>query len=298
MAEVDKNKAGLQKKVSSVFKGVPLPQNSVAQQTAGMPASEGTPGAPARPAPGNRPSPPTSLLKALHEGSEASDDTSPEGRAEGLQKAATPARSMIQRPAAGKPVRPEKPAKGTAPVKPHKAAVAAKQTGPSLWQRINDKLFAPKPGVSPTRQKAMVVLVPVLAIVMIFMFRQVLSGSPRQTQAATDDQMPVVAASKPSHEIDWQIPDPLPAIERDPTKLSEQVAVTSGAEPNQAVAASQSQIFDVRDIVYSKDKPSAVVNAHIVYVGHKVGNATVAQIFRDGVEFERDGKKWVEKIHD
>ena len=300
MAEVDKNKAGLQKKVSSVFKGVPLPQNSGAQQTTGTPASEGTSGTPARPAPANRPSSPNSLLKALTQDGETPDNATQRSDAEAASATAPQDRQKTKRPVFGKTVKHEKPAKETSPATPHKAAVAAERTAPGLWQRINDKFFPSTPGVSPTRQKAMVILIPVLAIVMIFMFRQVLSGSPRQTQAATDDQVPVVAAGKPSHEIDWQIPDPLPAIERDPTKLPEQVAVTntSGAEPNQAVAASPNQVFDVRDIVYSKDKPSAVVNAHIVYVGHKVGDATVVQILRDGVEFERDGKKWVEKVHD
>ena len=301
MAEVDKNKAGLQKKVSSVFKGVPLPQNSGSQQTAGTPASDGMPHVPARPDPVNRPSSPSSLLRTLHQDSETLDSATPKGPAGTPPKAVVQERQMVQRSASGKPVKPEKPAKETSPAKPHKTAVAAERTGPSLWRRINDKLFVPKPGVSPTRQKAMVILIPVLAIVMVFMFRQVLSGSPRQTQAATDEQKPVVAAGKPSHEVDWQIPDPLPAIERDPTKLPDQVAVAAtsgGAEPNQAGAGFPNQIFDVRDIVYSTDKPSAVVNAHIVYVGHKMGDATVVQILRDGVEFERNGKKWVEKVHD
>ena len=47
MSELDKNKAGLQKKVSSVFKGVPLPQNKGAQQPSGTPipnkTSDGSP---------------------------------------------------------------------------------------------------------------------------------------------------------------------------------------------------------------------------------------------------------------
>ena len=87
-------------------------------------------------------------------------------------------------------------------------------------------------------------------------------------------------------------------MDRDPTKVAEQAAAAISTEPNQAATEVQIGTFDVRDIVYSKDKPSAVVNAHIVYVGHKVGDATVVQILKDGVEFERNGKRWVEKIHD
>jgi len=298
MAEPEKNKAGLQKKVSSVFKGVPLPQNSGVQQTAGTPASDAAPGALARPASPDRQSPQSSLLRTLHQGGESPDNAAPAHPAEVPPKTKTLNPPLIQPPSPKKPEKVERTLKAAAPAKPQKAPVAAQAARPSLWQKINGRLFAPKPGVSPARQKAMVILVPVLAIVMIFMFRQVLSRSPRQTEGATDSNTPVVAPVKSSHEIDWQIPDPLPAMERDPTKVPEQVAVTSSTEPNPAVAEPQMGTFDVRDIVYSKDKPSAVVNAHIVYVGHKVGDATIVQILRDGVEFERNGKKWVEKVHD
>jgi hypothetical protein len=296
MAEIENNKAGLQKKVSSVFKGVPLPQNGGVQQTAGTPASNAAPRASARPASADRQLPQSSLLRTLHQGDEPSDNAAPDRPAEARPKPASADRQMLQHPTHKKPDSPEKPLKEAAPAKPHKTALAAEQTRPSLWQQINNRLFAPKPGVNPTRQKAMVVLVPILAIVMIFVFRQVLSTSPRRTQGATDANTPVVAAAKSSHEIDWQIPDPLPAMERDPTKLPEQAAATSNTEPNQTVAEPGTEAFDVRDIVYSKDKPSAVVNAHIVYIGHKVGDATVVQILRDGVEFEKNGKRWVEKI--
>ena len=297
MSELEKNKAGLQKKVSSVFKGVPLPQNSGAQQPAGTPASDAAPGALARPASPDRQSPQSSLLRTLHQGGEPSDNAAPDQTAEARPKTTAPDRQMPQPPSPRKPDRAETPLKEAAPVKPHKAALVAEQTRPNLWQQINDRLFAPKPGVNPTRQKAMVILVPILAIVMIFVFRQVFSTSPRRTQGATNANTPVVAAAKSSHEIDWQIPDPLPAMERDPTKLPEQAAATSNTEPNQTVARPGTEAFDIRDIVYSKDKPSAVVNAHIVYIGHKVGDATVVQILRDGVEFEKNGKRWVEKIH-
>ena len=300
MAELENNKAGLQKKVSSVFKGVPLPQNSGVQQTAGTPASDAAPGALARPATPAQQSPQNSLLKTLQQGEDTPNKTAPQHPAQARPKTTASDRPAAQPASPKKPEKVEKPLKAAAPVRPQKAAVAAEQARPKLWQQISNKLFTPKPGVSPTRQKAMVVLVPVLAIVMIFMFRQVLSRSPRQTEAATDVNSPAVAAPKPSHEINWQIPDPLPAIERDPTKLGqEQLAGTiSGAEPNQAAANSKIGTFDVRDIVYSKDKPSAVVNNHIVYAGQKVGDATVVQILKDGVEFERNGQKWVERVRD
>lgn len=373
MAELGKRKAGLQKKVTSIFKGVPIPPRSTVQQAAGVPARNDISGAHAESksplislsplmrrlsgteTPSEDKAPPSHtggassvLTEPDHPASqtpaprqlsqtETPPDKAPPGRAGGVPpRLTTPdepttqsslIRKLSQTEASSDEAAPGRtasvPPRPTSMTRPmsqgfpserfHGPDIIPKEVTPAkrpdvvplresagrrLCHQISNKLLAPKPGVSPTRQKAMVVLVPVLAIVMIFTFRQVLSTSPRRTQAATDDGTPVVATAKSGHEIDWQIPDPLPAMERDPTKLPEQVAATSNAEPNQAVAGSATETFNVRDIVYSKDKPSAVVNARIVYVGHKVGSATVVQILRDGVEFERDGKRWVEKIHD
>ncbi|MHC4507714.1 MAG: hypothetical protein ACYTAO_01980 [Planctomycetota bacterium] len=286
MAEPEKNKAGLQKKVSSVFKGVPLPQNSGVQQTPGTPASDPTPGASAQPPSVDHQPAPSSLLKKLQQTEDTSDNALPDTTPAASPEPAPPERQKQQHSEVKKQHQAGASSKEALSAKRPEGQMLQKAAGPSLWQQISEKFFAPKPGVSSTRQKAMVILVPVLAIVMIFMFRQVLSTSPRQTQGATEDDAPVVAVAAPGHEIDWQIPDPLPATGRDPTKL------------NEAVVRPGTETIDVRDIVYSKDKPSAVINAQIVYVGHKVGDATVVQILRDCVEFEKDGKKWVQKIDD
>jgi hypothetical protein len=143
----------------------------------------------------------------------------------------------------------------------------------------------------------MVIVVPVLAIVMIFMFRQVLSKAPRQTQGAAQEAAPLVAANPSNNEIDWQIPEPLPATMRDPIKPPDPND-RGGDVQNGTATPTETTAIDVRDIVFSKDKPSAVINGQIVYVGHKVGDAAIVQIYKDGVEFERNGKRWVEKIRD
>ncbi|UCC98212.1 MAG: hypothetical protein JSW66_20495 [Phycisphaerales bacterium] len=297
MAEPEKNKAGLQKKVSSVFKGVPLPQNSGVPQTPGTPASDPTPGASAQPPSVDHQAAQSSLLKKLQQTEDTSDNALPDTTAAASPEPAPAERQRQQHSELKKQHQAGASSKEALSAKRPEGQMPQKAAGPSLWQQINNRLFPQEPGGSSTRQKAMVILVPVLAIIMIFMFRQVLSTSPRQTQAATDEGSPVVAAAAPGHEIDWQIPDPLPAIGRDPIKLPDQVVSTT-AEPNEAVVGPATEIIDIRDIVYSKDKPSAVINAHIVYVGHKVAGATVVQILRDGVEFEKDGKKWVQRIGD
>ncbi len=54
----------------------------------------------------------------------------------------------------------------------------------------------------------------------------------------------------------------------------------------------------VRDIVYSKDKPSAVIGSKIVYVGDKINDITIVKINRDSIEFERNGDRWEQNVRD
>ena len=54
----------------------------------------------------------------------------------------------------------------------------------------------------------------------------------------------------------------------------------------------------VQDIVYSEDKPSAFIASKIVYTGDTVNGVTVVRIERDRVEFEKNGKRWVQKIRE
>jgi len=297
MAEFEKDKAGLQKKVSSVFKGVPVPRDIAGQRASGTPAPDQAPGAASKPASAGPQTPQSPLMRKLHEAGQSPENAMPDRAAE-VQARPMPAdRPMPQRPAAKNLYEPQNPSKEAAPAKQPKAAPVAEAARPSLWQQINNRLFPPKPGVNPVRQKAMVILVPVLAIVMIFVFRQVLGEAPRQTQGATEEATPLVAAASSNNDIDWQIPEPLPATMRDPIKLSDQ-SPPSNTEPNETPAGPKRYAMDVRDIVYSEDKPSAFMNGRIVHVGDKIGDTTIIQINRDSVEFERDGKRWVQNIRD
>jgi len=296
MSELEKNKAGLQKKVSSVFKGVPLPQGSAGQQTSGTHAPDQVPGVSPKPLSPER-QPQSSLMMKLHQAEEKPDNTIPNRPAGVSPEPPPPAPRIQQHPAAKELHESKTPLKKAASAKQPKAAPAAETTRPGLWRQISNRLFVPKPGGNPTRQKAMVILVPILAIVMIFVFRQVLSTSPRKTKGATEDETLVAAGVKSGQDIDWRIPDPLPETMRDPIKIGDQSSA-NGAEPNGAAAEPTTGDIDVRDIIFSKDKPSAFVNGRIVYIGDKIHDATVVRINRDGVEFEKDGKKWIQNIRD
>ncbi len=65
-------------------------------------------------------------------------------------------------------------------------------------------------------------------------------------------------------------------------KLKEQVLNPTQPNPEGVVTG----------IVYSQDKPAAVVGSQIVHVGDKIGNTRVTAIAPDKVEFAKGKKKW------
>jgi len=280
MSELDKNKAGLHKKVSSVFKGVPVPQNNGSQQPSGSHTPESAHGVPPKPAPADRQVSQSSLIKKLNQSEDSPDQAAQKQTANVFPKPASTNR-MPQSPPITKLPQPEESLVQAAKATQPESMPFIEETSDGLWQQIKDKLFTPKPGSSPTKQKAMVIMVPILAIIMIFAFRQILFKAPGKTKGAGIDETPVVVASADSgHEIDWKIPEPISVMTRDPIKL-----------PDQGVII-------VRDIVYSHDRPSAVIGTKILYIGDKVNGATIIKINRDSIEFEKDEEMWVQKVRE
>ena len=138
----------------------------------------------------------------------------------------------------------------------------------------------------------MVILIPILSIVMIFVFRQVLSKAPQETAGATNDDASVVTTVRSDNEIDWRIPEPIPMQVRDPIKPGIQTVM-----PNTWQSDSNSiEMLSVRGILYSQDKPSAVIGNRIVHLNDKIDDATIVQIDRDFVIFEKNGKRWTKKV--
>ncbi len=165
-------------------------------------------------------------------------------------------------------------------------------TGSGLWQQIKGKLFREEPGVNNTKQKIMIILIPVLFIIMIFMFRQVLSKAPRETKGSTNDDSPVAKTVGSDSEIDWRIPEPIPMKMRDPIKPGVVTVIPNTEQTD----SNNTGMLSVRGILYSQDKPSAVIGDKIVHLNDKIDNATIVQIDRDFVVFEKDGKRWMKKV--
>jgi hypothetical protein len=187
-------RAGLQKKVSSIFTGVPIPKDNGAQQPSGAP--------PERP----NYAPPSHLSSTTEQPQQpVQPTTKPTG-----------SKSSAKAPSAKKP-------------EADTATKTTKQPPPWLQtlEQIKTKLFTPKPGVSSKRQKTMVILVPVLFLIMIIAFTRVLKGpSPSTTGAQTFKPSNTFAASNKG--IVWQMPDPYPTTLRDPMQFSSVTTTQNG----------------------------------------------------------------------
>jgi len=237
-------RVGLQKKVSSIFTGVPIPKDNGTDRSSGTPAPE-------------RPNyaPPSHLAAKKEKPQQLAPEQSPPK---------------------------------TKPAKQPKADTIVKAAKQIPWQqtveKIKAKLFTPKPGVSASRQKTMVILIPVLFLIMIFAFTRVLkSPSTKTTGAQSFAPSNTLTASK--DEIDWKIPEPYPTTLRDPMRFG---SVTTTQDTTGEII--------VKGIVYSESNPTAVIGNQIVHEGETVSGATIVKINKDGVEFEMNGKKWTQKV--
>ena len=187
-----------------------------------------------------------------------------------------------------KPQQPAQSVPKDAPARQTKAAAVVITPGPAPWQKaldkVKSKLFAPKAGVSATRQKTMVILIPVLFIVLVFVFAQVFSTPSRKATGSVSFG-PTGAVAGSGKKIEWQIPALWPTVLRDPMRFGSAATGQAGASG-----------LIVKGILYSEDNPSAAIGTQIVHEGDKVLGATVVKINEDSVEFEMDGKNWTQKV--
>ncbi|MHC4119395.1 MAG: hypothetical protein ACYSWO_18020 [Planctomycetota bacterium] len=189
--------------------------------------------------------------------------------------------------------------------KQHHDDVFAEIGGLNVYRQIRGKLAGSKLGAGNTKDKVMLMLVPLLAIVMIFVLRQVFDKSPGKARAAATDETPAAADS--GDEIEWEIPEPLPTVMRDPLKLPGDGHGQNGHPDNMDNTQNPGQetatrgvdpAMPIRGLVYSEDKSSVVIGNRIAYEGTRIDGVTIVKINRDSVELEKDGKTWVQKVRD
>ncbi len=166
---------------------------------------------------------------------------------------------------------------------PHKEKVRKSFGLPKIAKQITDKLLAPKPGVNPAKQKAMMILIPVLAVILIFVFTKVLE-TPSRRSNNTVKKNTAVNLLDDSAQIDWGKPEIYPATLRNPMNI-----VASGTEH-------QTGELILKGILYSRENPSALFSDQIVSEGDKIAGVTIVKINKDSVELEKDGKSWTQRV--
>jgi len=346
MSEQERNKAGLHKEISSIFKGVPIPQTDGSQESSGTPAPERTDHTEPKPPAIELQKPdaqkPYQSMQSLPKAApEHTDYTEPKPPAIEPQRPETPKSYQVTQsspkaeavqepkaepthapkfmtaqepevvPAQQSKVDPVQQPK-VVPAQQPKAEPAQQSkadiddidieknisqkgttvtiSSQTFWQRIEKKLFTPKPGVSSTRQKAMVVMVPLLFIALIFAFRQVFGTTVRKTEASAEDNVSSVATADSNNKIDWDIPALYPTTLRDPMQLGQVATAQTETETRTFVK------LIVKGILYAEDNASAVIGNQIVHEGEKIRGVTVVKISKDSVEFEMNGKRWIQKV--
>lgn len=153
---------------------------------------------------------------------------------------------------------------------------------------VKTRLASSKPKAAKGQsQKNMMLLMAVLAAVLVGVLIFVLGSSPSRAKAASKSKSSAASAAPAASVTSWKKPEPYPAALRDPMKWSSQKTGGTAEGDNTLV---------VRGIVYSQTKPTAIISGQIVGQGEVVSGATVVQIARDYVEFEKDNKRWKQQV--
>ncbi len=153
--------------------------------------------------------------------------------------------------------------------------------GSKLWLPIKNRFFNEE---MDRRQKVMTTSIPLLFVVLFFvLFKVFYTASPKAAMAQTS--VPVDTFTSAYEKTNWDVPVPYPESLRDPMQYGSITAAQSGIGG-----------LVVKGIVFSEDKPSAVINSKIVRQGDIVSGATIIKISKNSVEFEMEGKRWTRQV--
>ncbi|HSV99444.1 MAG TPA: hypothetical protein VLI39_04680 [Sedimentisphaerales bacterium] len=143
------------------------------------------------------------------------------------------------------------------------------------------------------RQKVMMALIPILALVLLYLSKNpLMRSSPAQAQEEPPVEVAPVAIS--DVELTWAIPPLYQPNGRDPMRRpapSVPVAEVPAPEPLRQYAS-----FVVTGILHSEDRPVAIVDTILVHEGKQVFGATVVKIEKDAVQFEMNGRTWRQAV--
>jgi hypothetical protein len=258
--------SGLQKSISSIFDGVEPPK----QET----ATAASPQTPAQTAsPRAQSAQPATTSPALVGMAPVSTTAS---------QSATPISSAGSIHAA-------KPAARPRPVPRQTTASKQKISSAATWTMIKARLFGGSKKTLDPKQKKAMILVGVLSVALVAVVLFVLGSNPSSAKAASKNagsSDSSVAGSKSCSTENWKKPEIYPLSLRDPMKPSSNGSTGDG----------QNGEMTVRGIVFSNNKPSAIIANQIVSEGDVILGVTIIKIGKDFVAFEKKGKRWQQQV--
>jgi hypothetical protein len=268
----NRNKSGLHKEISSIFSGVPLPSDKANGPLMNMEKKKDNTA-------GHIPPVPSAALKGPQLIQQEPSKSSPE-----TQDKAVP---ITEKTASAQ----QEKSDAVAVTKKTHLRDSFRSLNKSL-KPLLEKLKTPPEGVSQKKHMATLVSVPILLLVVVFVFGRLLlkSGSGSKNSKGDDTGILEVA---PKTQIDWKIPEVYPVGLRDPMKKGYRQSVTTVADDEPT--ADNSGIV-VRGIAWSEDNPAAIIGTEIYYQGQAVNDAKIIKITTDSVEFEKEGKTWIQKV--
>jgi hypothetical protein len=260
-----KKRTGLQSDISGIFSGVPVPKKG------GQRSKPGSPG-------------------------QKSDDPPSKTGGPVMPKPVAP------KPVTQKPVDPVKPAPQrkveSVPAASQPKVADVKVSGQKIRQvprkisrRGKDKLFASKAGVSSTRQKTSVILFVFLSTVLVIVLARpylMFPGNPDISPPGGDPD--IDNSTMADIEIEWPMPTVYSADMRDPMELVTQQETLDNTPYG----------LEVIGIVVSEDLKQAIIGTDHVLEGEIVPGTKirVKKINLNSVEFEEDGKTWIQKTRE
>jgi hypothetical protein len=257
-----KKRTGLQSEIAGIFSGVPVPKKGGPRSKSGEPAQK-------------------------------SDDQSSKTDGPAMPRPATP------QPITPAPVEPTLQQKvkfipATSQLKVAEIKVSEpkiRQAPRKVSRRRKNNLFAPKAGVGSSRQKTGIILFIVFSTALVIVLaRPYLTSHSNPAVSQTTRNTNAGNPASSNIEIDWPMPPVYSANLRDPMELGSRRQTTVNTTYG----------LEVVGIVVSEDRKFATVGTQTVQEGDLIEGTSirVKKINPNSVEFEEDGKTWIQKTRE
>ena len=264
-------KSGLHKQISSIFDGVTVPQNSTLTEDAESSDKM------------------TGLLTEDAPESDAQEVTAPQSSGPSLVQ------RMTADPSDMSECEPIPVVQIGRPMPLSKSKAMSKSAmGPGLITQVKKTLVRSQSSLDP-RQKKAAALVGILSLVFgVVMFVSLGGVGGAQAAAAEAESGDPTTQSQTAKKIaqNWKNPNPLPQDFRNATTP----IAKSATKRQTGDSAENSGGLIVRGIVFSKNKPSAIINDQILAEGQSFNGIKLVKITKETVEFEANGERWTQTV--